>query len=105
MIKYRVNDKFVDKETFFEELRKSYDKQPQHRTFDDFVAHIESDGYVYLVITGKIYIWNMFCAADEEVFEMENIICENEYDALDNDAFAIAYALYKHGYKRQKEDK
>ena len=98
MIKYRVNDKFVDENVFYEELRKAYDAKPQRLTFEECLARIETQGCVALQAKKKNYYYEYFCVADEDVFEMENIICETEYDPLDGDDFDIAYALYKHGF-------
>ena len=101
MIKYRVNDKFVDKDVFYEELRKKYDAAKQYLTFDDCMTRIESEGQVCLQASKrKNYYLECFYVADEQVFEIEDIVCENEYDALDGDAFNIAYALYKNGFRR-----
>ena len=42
----------------------------------------------------------------EEIGDIEAIVVENEYDAWDCDAFAIAVALYKAGYRKvEKETK
>ncbi len=105
MILYRVNSKFVDKDIFYEELKRMYDKTPQVLTFDEYLERIDSQGYVFLQAKKrKSYMYDYFYAADEEVFELEQIIAENEYDPLDGDSFSIAYAIYQHGYRKQKEN-
>lgn len=102
MIKYRVNNKFVDENTFYEELRKAYDAKPQLFTFEECLIKIKSNGYVALKTKNRGYIADFFYVADEDVFEMEDIVYQVEYDALDNDGFDIAYALYKHGFQKVK---
>ena len=100
MIKYRVNNKFVDEDVFYEMLRKMYDAKPQNLTFEECLVRIKTEGCVCLQAKRKSYYYECFYCADEDVFEMECIIMDNEFDPLDDDAFNIAYALYKQGFKK-----
>lgn len=104
MILYCVNSKFVDKDTFYEELKRMHNETPQSLTYDECLVRIDSQGYVCLrAKKRKSYEYDYFCAADEEVFELERIVAENEYDPLDGDAFNIAFAIYQCGFRKQKE--
>ena len=38
--------------------------------------------------------------ADEQVFELEQIVADNEYDPLDDDAFYVAFAVFQKGFRR-----
>ena len=102
MIKYRVNNKFVDKNTFYEELKRMYDETPRTFIYNKCLDHLTTDGYIWLQANKrKSYMYDYFYVADEQVFELEQIIEENEYDALDGDAFAVAFAIYQHGFRKQ----
>lgn len=48
--------------------------------------------------------WYSFYKYPEEIGDMEGIVAENEYDAWDCDAFAIAVALYKAGYRKVEKE-
>ena len=104
MIKYCINTNFVDKDTFYEELKRMYNETPQTLTFDECLNRIEIQGYVRLnAKKRKSYIYEYFYAADEQVFELEQIVEENEYDPIDGDAFDVAFAIYQNGFRKQKE--
>lgn len=101
MIKYNVNGDFVDKDTFYEELKNHYDAAPQRLTYDQYLEQLVLRGEVCLkTAKGK---FEYFCVADEEVFELEQIVADSEYDPLDGDAFAIAFAVYQKGFRKQRE--
>ena len=102
MIKYRVNNKFVDEEAFYAELKRLYSAAPQVLYSTDILERLETNGYVHLQAKkGKPYMYEYFYKADEQVFELEQIVAENEYDPLDDDAFAVAFAIYNKGFRKQ----
>jgi hypothetical protein len=102
MIKYRVNNKFVDEETFYAELKKYYDATHQPFTYTSYLEKLKTDGCSRLDGKAITYEYNYFYVADEQVFDLAQIVAENEYDPLDDD-FAIAFAIYQKGFRKQKE--
>lgn len=98
MIKYRVNNKFVDEETFYAELRKCYDTTPQPFTYTSYLNTLKTNGQVRLDAVRHYYSY--FYVADEQVFELEQVVMDNEYDPEDDDAFAVAFAIYQSGFRR-----
>ena len=105
MIKYRVNNKFVDKGVFYEELERLLAMSHQIFTYDQCLELLCSQGYVRLEVNKrKSYVYEYLYMADEQVFELEQIIEDNEYDPLDDDAFYVAFAIYQKGFKKIKEN-
>lgn len=105
MVKYCVNGNFVDKDTFYVELRNHYDAVPQRlTTYDQYLEKLAAYGEICLNTSKEGYKFKYFSTADEEVYELADIVAAAEYDPLDGDAFVIAFAIYKKGYRRQKED-
>ena len=102
MIKYRVDGKFIEEETFYAELKKCYDKVQQRFTYDEYLEKLKTEGCVRLDGKGKArtYEYHYFDMADEQVFELEQIVADNEYDPLDDDAFYVAFAIYQKGFRR-----
>jgi hypothetical protein len=100
MIKYCVNNKFVDEETFYAELKKCYDTTPQRFTYNSYLETLKTKGCVRLDSKARTYEYDYFYVADEQVFELEQIVAENEYDPLDDDAFAVAFAIFQQGFRR-----
>lgn len=104
MIKYNVNGNFVDKDTFYEELRNHYDAAPQRLTYEQYLERLDTHGEICLKAgKGKSYTFEYFSVAEEEVFELADIVADAEYDPLDGDAFVIAFAIYQKGFRKQKE--
>ena len=103
MIKYRVDGKFVEEETFYAELKKSYDKVQQPFTYDKCLDLLKTNGCVRLDGKSTRYNYNYtyFYVADEQVFELEEIVAESEFDPLDGDAFYVAFAIYNKGFRKQ----
>lgn len=101
MIKYRVNNKFVDEETFYVELKKYYDATPQPSTYEKCLELLNTTGCVRINGKARTYEYHYFDRADEQVFELEQIVAEHEYDPIDGDAFNIAFAIYQNGFRRQ----
>lgn len=100
MIKYRVDGKFVEEETFYIALKKYYDAVPQRFTYKEYLEKLKTEGCARLDGKAKTYEYHYFDRADEQVFELEEIIVENEYDPLDDDAFAVAFAIFQKGFRR-----
>ena len=100
MIKYRVNNKFVEEETFYAELKKYYEAVPQRFTYEDYLEKLKTEGWVRLDGKAKTYEYHYFDMADEQVFELADIIAENEFDPLDGDAFYVAFAIFQKGFRR-----
>lgn len=102
MIKYRVNNKFVEEETFYTELKKYYDAVPQPSTYERCLELLNTNGCVRINGKGKTrtYEYHYFDRADEQVFELEQIVEETEFDPIDGDAFNIAFAVYQNGFRR-----
>lgn len=102
MIKYRVNCKFVDEETFYAELKKRYDAVTQRFTYEKYLELLNANGSIRLDGKSKArsYEYHYFDMADEQVFELEQIVAENEYDPLDDDSFNIAFAIFRKGFRR-----
>ena len=101
MIKYRVDGKFVEEETFYAELKKSYDKVQQPFTYDKCLDLLKTNGCVRLEAKARTYEYHYFDIADEQVFELEEIVAESEFDPLDGDAFYVAFAIYNKGFRKQ----
>lgn len=103
MIKYRVNGKFVEEETFYAELKKCYDAVTQRLPYEKYLELLNTNGSIRLEGKGKAryaYEYHYFDMADEQVFELEQIVAENEYDPIDDDAFNIAFAIFQKGFRR-----
>ena len=100
MIKYCVNNKFVDEETFYAELKKYYDAVPQRFTYEEYLEKLKTKGCARLDGKAKTYEYHYFDMADEQVFELAEIVAENEYDPLYDDAFAVAFAIFQRGFRR-----
>lgn len=102
MIKYRINCKFVDEETFYAELKKCYEAVPQRFTYDKYLELLNTNGSIRFDGKSKArsYEYHYFDMADEQVFELEQIVAENEYDPIDDDAFNIAFAIFQKGFRR-----
>ena len=104
MIKYRVNNKFVDEETFYTELKKHYDTVPQKFSYEDALERFKTYGGNAVRTKKGKNPWDdryaFFYMADEQVFELAEIVVENEYDPEDNDAFDVAFAIYQKGFRR-----
>ena len=105
MIKYRVNNKFVDEETFYTELKKYYDTVPQKFSYEDALERFTNYGGIGVRTKKGKNPWDdryaSFYMADEQVFELEQIVAENEYDPEDEDAFDVAFAIYQKGFRKQ----
>ena len=103
MIKYRVNNKFVDEETFYAELKKCYDAVTQRFTYEEYLEKLKTEGCTRLdgkAKKAKTYEYHYFDMADEQVFELEEIVAESEFDPLDDDAFYVAFAIFQKGFRR-----
>ena len=100
MIKYCVNNKFVDEETFYAELKKCYDATPQPFTYTSYLEKLKTEGCIRLDGKARTYEYNYFYVADEQVFELEQIVAETEFDPIDGDAFYVAFAIYQKGFRR-----
>ena len=101
MIKYRVDGKFVEEETFYANLKKYYDAVPQRFTYEEYLEKLKTEGCVRLEGKARTYEYHYFDIADEQVFELEEIVAESEFDPLDDDAFYIAFAIYNKGFRKQ----
>ena len=101
MIKYCVNGKFVDEETFYIALRKYYDATHQPFTYTSYLEKLKTDGCIRLEGKAITYEYHYFYIADEQVFEIAQIVAENEFDPLDGDAFYVAFAIYQNGFRKQ----
>lgn len=105
MIKYRVNNKFVDKGVFYEELERLLAMSHQIFTYDQCIELFRSQGYVRLETNKrKSYVYEYLYMADEQVFELEQIVENTEYDPEDCDAFDIAFAIHQKGFRKIKEN-
>ena len=100
MIKYRVDGKFVEEETFYAELKKCYDKVQQRFTYEEYLEKLKTEGCVRLDGKARTYEYHYFDMADEQVFELEEIVAESEFDPLDDDAFYVAFAIFQKGFRR-----
>lgn len=102
MIKYRVDCKFVNEETFYAELKKRYDAVTQRFAYEKYLELLNDNGSIRLEGKGKArsFEYHYFDMADEQVFELEQIVAENEYDPLDDDSFNIAFAIFQKGFRR-----
>mgnify|MGYP003308917220 CR=1 FL=1 len=101
MIKYRANNVFVDKDVFYEELKKAYDIEPQKFGIGVHMNELVERGYTYIILTSaKPWKYRLFCIAEEEVFEMEDIIWNSSTEIPISDAFESAYKLYKQGFRK-----
>ena len=100
MIKYRVDGKFVEEETFYIALRKYYDAVPQRFTYEKYLELLNTNGCVRLDGKARTYEYHYFDRADEQVFELEQIVEETEFDPIDGDAFNIAFAIFQKGFRR-----
>ena len=100
MIKYRVNNKFVDEETFYAELKKYYDAIPQLSTYEKCLELLNTNGCVRINGKARTYEYYYFDRADEQVFELEQIVAETEFYPIDGDAFAVAFAIFQNGFRR-----
>ena len=100
MIKYRVDGKFVEEETFYIALKKYYDAVPQRFTYEEYLEKLKTEGCVRLDGKAKTYEYHYFDRADEQVFELEEIVAESEFDPLDDDAFYVAFAIFQKGFRR-----
>ena len=91
-IVYRINTKIVSKDEFENVVN-------SHPRADFIKAKVEEQGVCCVEAPKrKQYMYDWFYCAPANVFKMEGIIEENEYDPLDADAFNIAYALHKAGF-------
>lgn len=100
MIKYCVNNNFVDEETFYAELKRYYNIAPQRLTYEKYLELLNTNGCIRLEGKARTYEYNYFYVADEQVFELEQIVEETEFDPLDSDAFNIAFAIFQKGFRR-----
>lgn len=104
MIKYRVNNKFVDEETFYAELKTYFVIVPQKFSYEDTLERLKNNGGTCVLTKKGKNPWDdryaYFDMADEQVFELEQIVADNEYDPLDDDAFAVAFAIFQNGFRR-----
>lgn len=105
---YKINEDIVSKEVFETELQKKIDSYvplseywPKKEQLRDELAKTR---ILYFKEKGKHILGyskvDCFTAAEEEIFDMVEIIENNESDPLDGDAFRIAVALYNAGYKK-----
>ena len=60
MIKYRVDGKFVDEETFYTNLKKYYDAVPQRFTYEEYLERLKTEGCVRLDGKAKTYEYHYF---------------------------------------------
>lgn len=100
MIKYCVDGKFVEEETFYADLKKYYDAVPQRFTYEKYLETLKAKGCIRLDGKAKTYEYHYFEMADEQVFELAEIVAESEFDPLDDDAFYVAFAIYQKGFRR-----
>ena len=100
MIKYRVDGKFIEEETFYIALKKYYDAVPQRFTYEEYLEKLKTEGCARLDGKAKTYEYHYFDRADEQVFELEEIVAESEFDPLDDDAFYVAFAIFQKGFRR-----
>lgn len=103
MMKYCIHGNFVDKDTFYVELRNHYDAVPQRLTYDQYLEQLAAHGEICLNTLKQGYKFKYFSTAEEEVYELADIVADTEYDPLDGDAFVIAFAVYKKGFRKQEE--
>ena len=102
MIKYRVNNKLVEEETFYTEVKKAHETMPQVFSYTEILDRLKTAGYARVESKkGRTYLYDYFYMADEQVFELEQIVAENEYDPEDCDAFDVAFAIYNKGFRKQ----
>lgn len=101
MLKYRVDNTFVDEEIFYADLKKCYDATPQPITYENYVDLLNTNGSIRLTSkTKRTCEYHYFDRAEAQVFELEQIVLDNEYDPLDDDAINIAFAIYQSGFRR-----
>jgi hypothetical protein len=101
MLKYRVDNIFVEEEIFYTDLKKCYDATPQPITYENYVDLLNTNGSIRLNGKNKKnFEYHYFDRAEAQVFELEQIVVEHEYDPLDEDAFNIAFAIYQKGFRR-----
>lgn len=110
---YRINGNNVSAEEFEIELQKRIDEYIPYSEYyppKDKVRERLAEKRKFMFNTYDkrykdrlvIEYSEIFVAIEEEIEEIENIIIENEFDPLDNDALGIAIALYKAGYRKVK---
>lgn len=91
-IVYRINTKIVSKKEFETTVN-------SHSRADFIKEKIKERGVCYVEAPKrKSYAYDCFYCAHPDVFKMEKIIEDNEYDPLDGDAFNVAYALHEAGF-------
>lgn len=97
-MKYFINGRETNKENFDEEFEKKLaDYEPLSVCWpekDKVKDQLLEKGQFRFYINYKYIV---FTAVEDEVAKMAEIIAQNEYDACDDDSFAIAMALYKAG--------
>lgn len=112
-MKYFIQGKEVDKETFDIEFQKELETYkplseywPKKEDVKDTLAKRREFNFPICdkryrnrsVIISEIN----FIACEDDVWEMSNIIMDNEYDCGDGDSLAIAVALFEAGYGKVK---
>ena len=102
-MQYYINGKQYNEEVFYKEV----ERQPEQEFIKKALAE---NGHVYISdksepAKNRKKLMLEFCAAPKVVWDMFEVIVENEFDPEDDDAFAIAWALYKSGFGRILEVK
>lgn len=95
-MQYYINGKQFTEEDFYKEV----ERQPEQDTIKKALAEV---GHIYISdksepIKRRKKNLIEFCAAPKVVWDMYNIVLDNEVDLSDDDAFDIAWALYKSGF-------
>ena len=110
MIKYMdTNYNFISEEKFMGQIKEfceDENKNVHGLTFEQAMEKLNNYGVAVFLEKPRrkngCMTWARFYMADEEVFEIEDIVIDNESDPCDNDSFGIAFAIYKAGWRKQK---
>ncbi len=100
-MQYYINGKQFTEEAFYKEV----ERQPEQ----EFIKKaLVEQGHIFISdksdpIKKRKKLMLEFCAAPKVVWDMYDIILETEFDPLDDDAFTIAWTLYKSGFGYMKE--
>lgn len=98
---YYINGKQFAEDAFYKEVEKQPEQEAIKKALAEEGTICISDKSDSIKKRKKLLI--EFCAAPKVVWDMYDIILETEFDMLNDDAFPIAWALYKSGFGYMKK--